>query len=54
MTNNKLYLVNYCHSNSEQMKSITELPEQEAFAIAKKLYDAGPCRAHRGSVINFL
>jgi hypothetical protein len=32
--------------NCEPAKSITQLPEEEAFALAKKLYDENPCRAH--------
>ena len=47
MDKGKLFLVNYRHSKSDPLKSITQLPEQEAFTVAKKLYDESPCRAHR-------
>jgi len=40
-------LVNYAHTNCTPMKSITQLPEAEAFALAAKIYAESPCRAHR-------
>ena len=46
MDANDIYIVNYRHSNCEPLKSITQLPEDEAFALAKKLYEESPCRAH--------
>ncbi len=42
-----LYLVNYYHANCTPLKSITQLPKKEAFALAEKLYEESPCRAHR-------
>jgi hypothetical protein len=36
----------YCHINNEPLKSITQLPENEALGLAKKLRDENPCAAH--------
>lgn len=41
-----LYIVNYRHTNSEPLKSITALSKDEAFLIAENLYKENPCRAH--------
>ena len=41
-----IYLLNYRHSNSEPLKSITQLPKEKAFILANKLYIENPCRAH--------
>ena len=43
----KLYIVNYRHAKSEPLKSITQLPRDEAFKLAEKLYSQSQCRAHR-------
>ena len=43
----RIYLVNYRHRNCEPMKSITQLPREEAFQLAAKLYEDNPCSAHR-------
>jgi len=40
-------LVNYAHTKCTPMKSITQLPEAEAFELAAQLYTESPCRAHR-------
>lgn len=42
-----LYIVNYRHESSEPLKSITQLPKEEAFAVAKELYANSSCKAHR-------
>ena|GEM_PF-1391988 len=42
-----LYIVNYRHANSAALKSITQLPKDEAFALAKRLHVESPCRAHK-------
>ncbi len=42
-----IYLVNYRHSASDPLKSITQLPKEEAFTVAKELYKNGHCPAHR-------
>ena len=36
----------YCHINDEPLKSITQLPEDEALALAKRHRDENPCDAH--------
>jgi hypothetical protein len=38
MDGNDIYLVNYRHINCEPLKSITQLPEKEAYELAEKLY----------------
>ena len=47
MSTSDIWLVNYRHPKDEPLKSITQLPEKEAFSLAKKLFDESPCRAHR-------
>ncbi|HBN83378.1 MAG TPA: hypothetical protein DDZ89_05990 [Clostridiales bacterium] len=47
MNENKIILVNYSYNSSEPLKSITQLSEKEAFAVAEKLYKESQCRAHR-------
>lgn len=42
-----LFLVNYRHCDSEPLKSIMQLPKEEAFKMAEKLYAQSQCRAHR-------
>ncbi len=42
-----LFLVNYRHSGSEPLKSITQLPRDDAFRVAEKLYGQSQCYAHR-------
>ena len=42
-----LVLVNYHHSDSTPLKSITQLPYAEARKIADKLYENSQVRAHR-------
>lgn len=42
-----LTLVNYRHSSSAPLKSITQLPEREAFEVAKALSARSECFAHR-------
>ena len=37
-----IYLVNYRTTNCEPLKSITRLPEKEAFELAEKLYKENP------------
>jgi len=49
----ELCLVNYRHANSVPLKSIMQLPKEEAFALAKKLYEENPCRAHNRFGPNF-
>ena len=46
MSSNDIFLINYRHPNCEPLKSITQLPEKEAFVLAKKLYLESPCRAN--------
>jgi hypothetical protein len=45
----------YCHINDKPLKSITQLPESEALALAKKHRDENPCNAHNrfGSISVF-
>lgn len=43
----KLWLVSYRHAASEAGKSITELPPEEAQAMAEALYCRSACKAHR-------
>lgn len=43
----KLQLVSYRHAASEAGKSITELPPDEALALAEALYCRSACKAHR-------
>ena len=47
MSEPELYLVSYRHFKSEPFKSITQLSEDEAFALAKKLYENSSCPAHK-------
>ena len=47
MSTDDIYLVNYRHSKCEPLKSITQLPKNEAFALAQKIYEDSHCRAHR-------
>ena len=42
----EIYLKHYCHINNEPLKNITQLPENEALALSKKLRDENPCGAH--------
>jgi hypothetical protein len=36
----------YCHINDEPLKSITQLPEDEALSLARRHRDENPCNAH--------
>lgn len=38
----KLYIVNYCHSNCVPFMNICRLPENEAFSLARKMAIANP------------
>lgn len=42
-----LFLVNYRHTNSEPLKSITSIPFEEAKSLADNLYKNSSCKAHR-------
>jgi hypothetical protein len=42
-----IYLVNYRHAASEPLKSIMQLPKENAFEVAQELYKNSSCRAHR-------
>ncbi len=42
-----VFLVNYRHSASKPMKSISQLPEEDAYKMAAQLYKNYPDRAHR-------
>lgn len=44
---NEIILVNYSYHSSKPLKSITQLPKEEAFAVAEKLYKESQCKAHR-------
>jgi len=48
-----MFLVNYRHSNCEPLKSITQLPKDEAVKLAKKLYSENPCRGHNRFGLGF-
>lgn len=37
ITEDQLYIINYCHNNCEPLKNIMRLPKGEAFALAEKL-----------------
>jgi len=37
ITQDQLYIINYCHNNCEPLKNIMRLPREEAFALAAKL-----------------
>ncbi|MCL2532087.1 MAG: hypothetical protein FWE40_08015 [Oscillospiraceae bacterium] len=48
-----LCIINYRHANSVALKSIMQLPKDEAFVLAKTLHDESPCRAHKRFGANF-
>lgn len=37
ITEDQLFIVNYCHNNCEPLKNIMRMPKDEAFALAEKL-----------------
>ena len=41
-----IYLKYYCHADNEPLKSITQLSEKDALALAIKHCDKNPCNAH--------
>jgi hypothetical protein len=43
----ELFLVNYRQNDSVPLKSIMQLPKEEAFKTAEKLYNQSQCRAHK-------
>jgi len=44
---NDLQLVHYYHANCTPFRSISRLPKEEAFALAKSLHERHPCVAYK-------
>lgn len=49
----KLWLEHYCHPDCQPLKNIMCLPEQEAFALAKRMADAHPDTTAFGRFADF-
>jgi len=44
---NELQIAHYYHAHSVPFRSISRLPEEEAFLLAKTMHEQRPCRAHK-------